>query len=359
MEKVTKGLFRITGFAGDQGGCGVIRVAIPFQLLNQLHVKNFEFQAYFNNIFTKDLAYYINSTIIQFQRSATQRHLEVFELVRGKIKKLSRSALVYEIDDDLYNIPKWNFAYNYYAPLLPYVSDMLSRADAISVSTDTLKNLYSKFNKNIYIIPNHLPKFLWGDPTFNANQGKPRIVYPCSSNHFGYNKDNPGGDIGPKLMDFIKKTTNDYDWIFVGGMPIELENEVKDGKITRHKWFSVYEYPRFLRSLNPDIGIAPLEVMTFNRSKSNIKSQEYTALGIPGVYTKIDPYTSMSLQAQDEEEFISHIELLRDIDVRHQVWQKDYKTLADELFWEDNNYKNLKKYVLTYLNIAGKTADFF
>jgi O-antigen biosynthesis protein len=359
MEKIERGLFRITGYVADAAGCGNIRVIVPFTLLNQLQVKNFQFQAYFNNLFTKDVAYYNHSTIIQFQRAATDKHLAYFELIRRKIKILTRGALVYEIDDDLFNIPEWNFAFDYYKPYKSFIIEMLSKADGLVVSTQILKDLYSKFNNNISIIPNHLPRYTWGNVDFNRNDTKkPRIIYPCSSNHFSCKKDVKGGDISPVFLDYIRKTTNDYDWHFVGGMPLELGDLVKSGKISRHGWYSVYEYPRFLKSLQADIAIAPLDINDFNRSKSNIKCLEYSALGVPGVFTKIDPYDTMTLQAETAEEFISHLESLKDVDRRHQVWQNDYRTVADGLFWEDNDYINLKKYVKSYLNLIKKNVDF-
>lgn len=359
MEKVARGLFRITGYVADQGGCGNIRVAIPFLLLNQLKVTGFQFQAYYNNIFTKDLNYYKHSTIIQFQRAATDKHLELFELIRKKIKILTRSALVYEIDDSLFNIPEWNFAYDYYKTLQPYIKEMLSKADVVITSTETLKKTYSEYNKNIHVIPNHLPRFLWGETTYKTTRTKKlKIVYPCSSNHFSCKNNVQGGDIGPLLMGYIRSTIDDYDWVFSGGLPLELEDLVKAGKITRYLWHSLYEYPRFLRSLNADIAIAPLEINDFNINKSNIKALEFTALGLPAVYTRIDPYLNMSLLATTDEEFIAHIESLKDPDFRSQVWTNDCKTLADQLFWEDNYYKNLKKFVKTYLNAIGKTVDF-
>ena len=39
-----------------------------------------------------------------------------------------------------------------------------------------------------------------------------------------------------------------------------------------------------------DIAVAPLEDTNINRSKSNLKYLEYTALNIPGVYSNIGPY---------------------------------------------------------------------
>ena len=57
-------------------------------------------------------------------------------------------------------------------------------------------------------------------------------------------------------------------------------------------------YPHFVKwiygqRLNFDIGIAPLCENNLNKSKSNLKYLEYTALGIPGIYSDIQPYSSI------------------------------------------------------------------
>ena len=359
MEKVTEGQFRLTSFVADQAGCGTIRVMLPSILLNQLTIKNFRFQAYFNNIFTKDLQYYKNSTIIQFQRAATGRHLEFFNLTRKKIKILTRSALVYEIDDNLFDIPEWNFANDYYKQHKATIIEMLTKADAITVSTQHLKQYYAKYNKNVFVVPNRLPYFIWRAPTFIGKENKKlRILYPGSSNHFSIKADKTGGDMGDELLKYIRKTTDVNDWIFVGGMPNELIDLAKDNKITRLPWCSIYEYPRILKETEPDIGIAPLQKNIFNTGKSNIKALEYTAIGIPGVFTDIEPYDKMLLKASSDEEFIEHIESLRDINRRHEVWQNTYSSMKDSMFWETNDYKNLKGFLRTYFNIVEKEPVF-
>ena len=55
----------------------------------------------------------------------------------------------------------------------------------------------------------------------------------------------------------------------------------------------VHSYPEFVRfaaSLQIDVGIAPLLASPFNFCKSNVKFQEYAALGIAGVYSDLPPY---------------------------------------------------------------------
>jgi glycosyltransferase involved in cell wall biosynthesis len=232
---------------------------------------------------------------------------------------------------------------------------MLSIVDGITVSTPKLKEIYSQFNENIVIIPNHLAKFIWKEAVPKITENKrPRIIYPCSMNHFTLpGKGSHGGDMGPKLLKFIQDTVKDYDWQFIGGLPNELIGLVKSGEIKQHPWLSVYHYPDFLKSLNADIGIAPLEVNDFNRCKSSIKQLEYVACGIPGVYTNIDPYDRTLLKSSSEEEFIANIETLaKDPDLRLKVWEHDYEQVKDELFWEDNN--NIIKYVNSHLSLFGK-----
>jgi glycosyltransferase involved in cell wall biosynthesis len=52
-----------------------------------------------------------------------------------------------------------------------------------------------------------------------------------------------------------------------------------------------YQYFEKLKTLNADIGIAPLEDDSFNQCKSNIKFIEYTMAGMPTVASRVGPYS--------------------------------------------------------------------
>lgn len=91
----------------------------------------------------------------------------------------------------------------------------------------------------------------------------------------------------------------------MGGLPSEL---VGDPDITYKPWVNLSEYPTFMKNIDVDIAIAPLEINEFNSCKSNLKCLEYCVSGIPAVYTKIDPYENMSLTSETEEDMISKIE---------------------------------------------------
>ena len=90
-----------------------------------------------------------------------------------------------------------------------------------------------------------------------------------SANHFalpGSGKE--GGDFGSDLLEYMRKTTDKYEWTFGGAVPNELKDLVDKGEMTRIPWQKVLDYPSYLKSLKPDLGVIPLEINEFNKSKS-------------------------------------------------------------------------------------------
>ena len=343
---------------GDLQGCGLIRVITPYNMLPYLNIPKLRIDTSYISNFIGDIDYFRNFTFVQFQRSATKTHLDIHKDFRERIQPVVKIPLFYEIDDLLTSIPEWNYAHHYYTKNNPYIEEMMSDANGIVTSTYSLKKLYSKYNNNITVIENHLPKYLWGDIKPRHNEYKEgdkiKILWAGSQNHFKHPdviSAPDGGDFGIKLMDFIRKTVDKYEWNFMGAMPIELD-DVKN-KIVFHKWKDTWHYPRYVKSIKADIGIAPLENNVFNSAKSNIKSLEFTACGIPGVYSNVDPYKFMSIKCDKEGYMISKIEELADnVDLRKKTFIKDYSMVKDQLWWEGNN--NLKKYVNSYLSLMGR-----
>lgn len=340
---------------GDKAGCGTIRIIYPYLLLNHYREEGLNIEANFSPFLNGDPEFYRNTTFVQWQRACTPDHLEGVKWFHKNPRASTSTPLVYEIDDLLIDIPKWNYASKWYMKHKPTTEKILSLMDGIVVSTKRLKDQLSKYNNNIVVVPNHLPKFVWGDifpvHEYKDEKDKVRILYAGSDNHFTKKElmekgDKVGGDFGVKLIEFIKKTVNDYHWIISGGIPMELES-VKD-KIEYHGWKNIFEYPAHLKSLEPDICLAPLMDNEFNRCKSSIKCLEYTAAGSCGVYSNLDPYARMKMKADTDDYMIHLIETLaNDIDKRAKVWKHDYEQVKGELFWETND--NLKKYINSYL----------
>jgi len=334
-------------YLADQAGCGNIRVIFPSLLLNTYYNPSdkISFESTYDTRYNPDPRSYEGVSFVVFQRSATPQQLQVVKHFR---KMCPGKPMIYELDDDLFNIPKWNFAHSFYNENKESIIKILKSCTGITVSTLALKKSLLKYNKNININPNHLPKFLWGDTKFTSTNKKPRICYPGSFNHFDQNSDK--GDFDKKLIQFISKTVDDYQWVFVGGIPKSLEGHPK---IERHGWQSVLEYPHFMQSLNIDIMLAPLEDNKFNACKSNIKALEATAIGIPLLCSNIDPYIGLPGCCDSTDYLIHQIQMLaNDIDKREEMYTTQYKGLKHQLYWEENN--NLLKYVDSFLKLVNR-----
>ena len=75
-------------------------------------------------------------------------------------------------------------------------------------------------------------------------------------------------------------------------------------------------YSNYLYNINkiePDLALIPLQNNEFNNCKSNIKFLEYSYLNIPGIYSKIKPYSESiesnfnGILCEERDEWISNI----------------------------------------------------
>ncbi len=343
------------GYPADKGGCGILRVIIPSLLTNTYRIgkHNIQLNPSYGIQYISDKNFYKNKLFIIIQRAATANQLKFIKYLKTEVFKETNTKIIYELDDNLFlnDIPEWNMAYSYFKKNQQNCLNIIENAYGVTCSTEHLAGKLRKVNKNVKVNLNHLPKFIWGPNIPEIKEikdRKPRVYWGGSSNHFALpNSKIDGGDFGPEFINFVKKTIDLYNWVFIGAIPKEF-SEIKD-KIELHPWQTPLYYPHFMKSLDVDVGVAPLYKCEFNRSKSNIKAMEYTASGFPGVYTNITPYENLTLACDTDEEIIENIEILaNDVDKRKEVWQKDYEILEPQLFWEDNN--NIKKYLDNFLN---------
>jgi len=346
-------------YVGDVQGCGTIRVIYPYFLLNHFRKRDFMVSAMHLMNYVTDVDFYKDFAYVQFQRSATPQHLQLVQHFKGVVQKKYPIPIIYEIDDMLFDIPEWNYASAWYNKQRPLIEQIMRNCDGMITSTAKLREIYSPYCRKISVVPNHLPKFIWGDifraTDYKDENEKVKILWAGSQNHFAIKEIQgdqvKGGDFGEELMKFIRKTVDTYDWYIMGALPQELQ-PVK-GKIHFYPWENIFQYPSKMKSIEPDICIAPLQDIEFNRGKSNIKCLEYTAAGAPGVYSDVTPYKFMSLKAKTDEQFIYYIEKLAgDIDYRASIFRKDYQRIKPQLWWEEDD--NLKKYINAYLNLFGK-----
>ena len=169
----------------------------------------------------------------------------------------------------------------------------MNLCDFITVSTQELKRVYMHEYKipeeKFLIIPNYLPRW-WIGEAYDLNRqmrqwqeqrNRPTIAFVCSINHFDLQNRNGGVDDFTHLIPWIIQNMNRYKFVFVGGVPLQLHQYVKEGKITFQPPSDLFNYPREMQKRKIDLLVAPLANNNFNKCKSNIKFLEFSALGIP------------------------------------------------------------------------------
>jgi glycosyltransferase involved in cell wall biosynthesis len=260
--------------------------------------------------------------------------------------------LVWETDDDLWNIPEWSPAYcrvdlNDKINL----SKLISAVDFIHVSTDYLGQLIGKPNKT-YVLPNLVdlscfPKFGFSDS--ECLYEKPlRILWAGSGTHAGDLK-----QVIEPIINLLDKYKNKIQFIFWGYLPEEFveysrqtgnnvaSTQSKYGdQILYIPWGHTRMYFDKLVSLQPDIAIAPLYDCIFNYSKSYIKSLETIMAGAAFIGSNLPPYQwiqngTTGLLANTSNDWYNLMEsLIIDKELRSHLVINGQKEIKEKHCWQ-------------------------
>ncbi|HRX00862.1 MAG TPA: glycosyltransferase, partial [Cyclobacteriaceae bacterium] len=200
--------------------------------------------------------------------------------------------VVMDMDDDLLGLPIHHpdrVKLNYAKAQIPILLGMV-QATALTVTTPYLADLLRKYNSNIFVLPNFLDDSLW---QFNAPQVEPvgdkiRIFYMGTVTHV------PDLEmLKPAFRELAMKYPGRLEFVFYGAN-LNFEEDIP-ATITncQSETFVYADYVKIALSQKANIAIAPLEDIPYNHCKSSIKFFEYTATGLPGVYSRVTPYTSV------------------------------------------------------------------
>lgn len=260
--------------SSDEHGCGWYRTKLIADYLQVEHVWYFPaVKDPLGNLHLGDKRV-DEADVIVIQRHSNEFFLEAIPTLQAQGKKI-----VYDLDDNLWNIPASNPAHNLFPSKgLKTTKKIIQLCDYVTVSTQPLMDwmLREGFNKNIIVIPNMIEDVL---PFRERANDKIRIGYAGSPTHVG--------DFNYKLCDALRKAKREFDCelVFMGYNPI------KGGECEFHTGCKVEEYLVTLNNLNLDIAIAPLANNLFNQCKSNLKFLEYSACGFATIASDVYPYT--------------------------------------------------------------------
>lgn len=260
---------KVFGWVADYQGCGYYRVGLPLWALNNCAgVMTVAHPTLHDSVKR-------GADIIVGQRICKTGVTKTWQEMCDK-----RLNTVFEIDDDLYNIPPSNAEAHEYFVQNPEMGKNLhanaAAAKAVTVTNQHLADLMGKDNPNVHILPNCIDgALLMAERPVND---KVTVGWAGSATHHGDFK-----IVAPHLRRFFRNNP-DVDMHFIGH---SYADSVK--KDARHTPWTI-EISDYYKTIDFDIGIAPLANDIFNRSKSYIKALEYAALGIPVIASDVEPY---------------------------------------------------------------------
>jgi glycosyltransferase involved in cell wall biosynthesis len=303
---VMKEKLKVLFVASDTEGCGYARCRVPALGLGTL--PGIEAKA------TATLGWddLLHHDVIVWSRQHRRDLVRVRTFARGMGK-----LLVFDIDDYLHGLPSWNPASRHYpkgGPELRGLHEWMRACDGLIVSTPPLARAYGAYNENVAVLPNSLDLEAWRRR--ESGGGGVRLGWVGSVTH---GKDLQG--IKPAL----KKILRAHPGVRLVMMGYDGGFRREGLDVEFHPFVPIDEYPAKLASLRLDVALAPLSPHAFNRYKSNIKYLEYSALAVPCVASRIDPYAEIrhgetGFLATEEGEWIESVSaLISDASLRRRV----------------------------------------
>ncbi len=201
-------------------------------------------------------------------------------------------AVVYEIDDLLLELPEDHPAHStgYYTAGLFSILRAVVEADLVTTTTPTLQNYLRPLNPNTYVLHNYLDDHIWKlpDPRELSERSPVVIGYMGSKTHQADLK-----VITPVLTRLLDRHGDNLLLRFWGEEPPDSLQHRPNVEWIPLEMLDYAEFARYFSEQVCDIFLAPLIASFFNQCKSSIKYLEYSSQAIPGVYSRIEPYTSV------------------------------------------------------------------
>jgi len=344
---------RFINYNADYTGCGHWRMVWPEHALNAYR----KCIVQSTTVMVTDEKYYHGVNTVRLQRQATGSQYLFMQYLKEKIG----CRLVYEIDDLCFieDIPEYNQFRKHFASdeIRQTAQACMELADEMTVTCDYLRDYYKEktSQQNIAVIPNYMPRW-WIDRyydqkiisrLFDRSRKKPRILYPGSHAHFDNRTSGRRPDDMTHVLESIIKTRNKYQWVFLGAAPLALASLIDKGEIELHKWSHIYDYPAKITELQCNAMIAPLADNKFNKSKSNLKYIEASALGLPCICQDLCTYSDAPLRFDTGEQMIYHLDKLFD-DKKYYIKTSLQARAKAETMWLEND-SNLNKYKNMYM----------
>lgn len=307
----------VFGWLADRTGCGTIRVMQP---LDTLAAERGIETMYHEKIETKGFM----PKVIVGQRVCKNGPSALWHHISGNEQ---RPKLVFEVDDDLWNIDASNaLAYSWFingydrkngeiADVQGNLRMNIAAADRVTVTTPALAEIVGQWNDDVRVIPNYMPEWVldWERP----QRDRLTIGWMGSSTH-----SMDWAEADNHVRKFMLRNP-DAQFHLIGGSYGE-RFKLNPGQLVETGWIDGVE--KTWKAIDFDIALAPLRPHVFNRSKSNLKALEAAALGIPIIASDCGPYPDFvehgktGFLVKRDHEWVKYLHILaEDADLRAEM----------------------------------------
>ncbi len=287
---------RVLSIHADTMGCGEYRIIAPMRALTRAgKVMGWDAAGYFH---PREYARMDPESVV-FQRQLEWGQIEFMQ----RIARITKAFRVYELDDLISNIPIMSSQKKLFVEqkdVNKRFRKAVSLCHRFVVSTEYLAEAFKGYCDDIVVVPNYLERARWdGYRPMRRGGAKARVGWAGSATH--------AGDLR-LIVDVVKATADEVDWIFFGMCPDAIRPLVREF----HEPVKLDDYAAKLASLDLDLAIAPLEDIPFNHGKSHLRLLEYGVMGYPVVCSDITPYRGAFPVARVAPKFKAWVEAIRE-----------------------------------------------
>lgn len=298
-----------------------------------------------------------------------QRNAISPELVEPFLEKIVVRGipLVVDLDDNLFALEHADDSYNEYQSHLTPLERLVGAADLVTASTEHLREAMEGRAQRVEVVPNMLDELLWfGPPALSppartrstrlvgrvpglaAALGRRTARQRCNFIYIGSRTH--AGDLAllRPVFDRLREHREIDSRLFVIGGEAD--------RPTGDRWYKRVHipggfsgYPAFVSWLRSRSGswhaaVAPLRDTAFNRGKSDLKFLEYSALGLPGIFSDVVPYkgsvrdgeTGLLVPNDEEAWYAAMLRLAEDGDLRARLVRAARAHIVKErCLWHD------------------------
>ena len=260
--------------------CGYIRTVLPLQRMQAL-CPDIELRFIRPDSVGSTLA-----DVFVWQRLALPSIASIEDL--GNHARRIGAATVFDLDDDILALDSQHAESELYQNRQSLIRAAIDLADLVWTSTPELQKRIRALGPRCSVLPNRLDPRLWlAEPKAARTGDGIRFLYAGTSTHrydletivepaFSRLRDRFGSRVSLDVVGVADRPPADHLWSLV-----DRPN-------------STWCYPSFATWFQGlqgyHVGLAPLIDTPFNRAKSNIKWQEYTATGLATLASDLEPY---------------------------------------------------------------------